>query len=105
MLKTAPHSTLAPQMWCIKKKQKVGLHAPRFIGQNLLSKLVEFKIFDLICFPRLMYCDQEPLLLLNVTGNQFYGCTYKDILTRCKICFTPKSLSFSLKNHMNVPLS
>ena len=105
MLKTAPHSTLAPQMWCIKKKQKVGLHAPRFIGQNLLSKLVECKIFDLICFPRLMYCDQEPLFLLNVTGNQFYGCAYKDISTRCKICFTQKSLSFSLKNHMNVPLS
>ena len=35
MIKTAPHSTLSPQMWCLKKKQKVGLHAPRFIGKNL----------------------------------------------------------------------
>ena len=36
MIKTAPHSTLSPQMWCIKKKKKkIGLHAPRFIGKNL----------------------------------------------------------------------
>ena len=23
MIKTAPHSTLSPQMWCIKKKKKI----------------------------------------------------------------------------------
>ena len=33
MIKIAPHSTLSPQMWCIKKMK--GLHAPRVIGKNL----------------------------------------------------------------------
>ena len=49
--------------------------------------------FGLICFPRIFF----PRL--------FFGCKYKAISTRYKICFTPKSLSFSLKSHMNVPLS
>ena len=81
-------------------------------------KLAEGKKFGLICFPRicfplgLIYCDQEPLWLLNVI----------ELLTRCKICFTLglfanyfsrmggggsdfslKSLSLSLKTHMNQP--
>ena len=70
-----------------------------------ICKLVERKKFGLICFPRLIYCGQEPLLLINVTEDYFFGCTYKAISTRYKVCFTPKSLSFSLKSHMNVPLS
>ena len=75
-----------------------------------ICNLVERKKFGLICFPgtcfpRLIYCDQEPLLLINVTEDYFFGCTYKAISTRYKVCFTPKSLSFSLKSHMNVPLS
>ena len=49
--------------------------------------------FGLICFPRIFF----PRL--------FFGCKYKAISTRYKICFTPKSLSFSLKSHINVPLS
>ena len=39
MIKTTPHGTLSPQMWCIYiyiyKKKMIGLHAPRFIGKNL----------------------------------------------------------------------
>ena len=61
-----------------------------------ICKLVDRKKFDLICFPRLIYCDQEPLLLLNLTVHLF-GCTYKAISTRYKICFTPKSLNFSME--------
>ena len=60
-----------------------------------ICKLVHRKKFGLICFPRLIYCDQEPLLLLNLTVHLF-GCTYKAISTRYKICFTPKSLNFSM---------
>ena len=76
MIKTAPHITVSPQLWCIKV-WNVGLHAPRFVGKILLSKLVERKKLGLICFPRirfpgLIYCDQEPLCLLNVIE----GCTY-----------------------------
>ena len=71
----------------------------------IICKLLERKIFGLICFPRicfrrLIYCDQEPLLLLNVTEDYFFGCTYKAMSTRYKICFTPKSLwLFSQKSH------
>ena len=77
MIKTAPHSTLSPQMWCIKKyinKRMVCTH-PDLLGR--ICKLVEGKTFGLICFPRicfprLIYCDQEPLLLSNVTENYFF---------------------------------
>ena len=94
MIKTAPHSTFSPQMWCIKKKKKrlVCTH-PDLLAR--ICKLVDCKKFGLICFPRLIYCDQEPLLLLNLTVHLF-GCTYKAISTGYKICFTPKSLNFSM---------
>ena len=105
MIKKAPHSTLSPQTWCIKKKinKRMVCTHPDLLAR--ICKLVERKKFGLICFPRLIYCDQEPLLLINVTEDYFFGCTYKAISTRYKVCFTPKSLSFSLKSHMNVPLS
>ena len=43
-----------------------------------ICKLVERKKFGLICFPRIcfprfIYCDQKPLLLLNVTEDYFLG--------------------------------
>ena len=95
MIKTAPHSTLSPQMWCIKKKNKtLACTHPDLLAR--ICKLVDRKKFGLICFPRLIYCDQEPLLLLNLTVHLF-GCTYKAISTRYKICFTPKSLNFSME--------
>ena len=77
MIKTAPHSTLSPQMWCIKNIyiRLVCTH-PDLLAR--ISKLVERKKFGLICFPRicfprLIYGDQEPLLLLNVTEDYFGG--------------------------------
>ena len=79
MIKTAPHSTLSPQMWCIKNnnnnKRLVCTH-PDLLAR--ICKLVERKKFDLICFPRIrfprpIYCDQEPLLLLNVSEDYFLG--------------------------------
>ena len=68
MINTAPHSAVSPQM-CKKYK--------RFVGAVLWSKHVERKKFGLICFsriyfPRLIYCDQEPLRLLNVIENDCY---------------------------------
>ena len=69
MTKTAPHSTLSPPMWCIKKIM-VCTH-PDLLAR--ICKLVERKKFGLICFPRLIYCDQEPSLLLNVTEDYFFG--------------------------------
>ena len=77
MIKTVPHSTLSSQMWCIKKnnnKSLVCMH-PDLLAR--ICKLVEHKKFSLICFPRICfprfsYCDQEPLLLLNVTEENFF---------------------------------
>ena len=73
MIKTAPQSTVSPQMWC-KKVLKVGFYTP----PNLLaSKLVERKKWGLLCFPRicflgLIYCSQEPLCVLNVIEDDCY---------------------------------
>ena len=63
-------------------------------------------------FPQLIYGDQEPLRPLNVIEDdyQFLG-VHMRLSTRCKIWFTLglfanyfslKSLSLSLKSHMNV---
>ena len=93
MIKTAPHSTFSPQMWCIKKNKRLVCTHPDLLAR--ICELVDRKKFGLICFPRPIYCDQEPSLLLNLTVHLF-GCTYKAISTRYKICFTPKSLNFSM---------
>ena len=80
----------------LKKKRKIKdwfartqIYWKEFVNLSIAKK------FGLICFPRLIYRDQEPLLLLNLTVHLF-GCTYKAISTRYKICFTPKSLNFSM---------
>ena len=69
-IKTAPRGTLCPQMWCIKKIRLVFTH-PDLLAT--ICKLVERKKFGLICFPRLIYCDQEASLLLKVTEDYFLG--------------------------------
>ena len=96
------------------KKYKRLVYTPPDL---LASKLVEHKKFDLICFPRicflgLIYCDQEPLCLLNVIEDYCYFlCVHIRLSTRWKIlftlglfanCFSLKSLSLSLKSHMNM---
>ena len=76
MIKTAPNSTLSPQMWCIKKNKRLVCTHPDLLAR--ICKLVEREKFGLILFskdffPRLVYCDQEPLLLLNVTKDYSLG--------------------------------
>ena len=66
-------------------------------------KLVESKKFGLICFPRRICCDQEPLLLLNVTEDYFLGVHIR--LYQLDTRFVSLQNHFSLKSHMNVPLS
>ena len=116
MKQTTPHSTVSPQIWCIKRMKGWFTHT-RFVGKILKSKLVEPKKFGLICFPRiclqgLIYCDQEPLWLLPVIEDDWYFLlVHIRLSTRCKIWFTLglfatyfslKSLRLSLKSHMNV---
>ena len=96
------------------KKYKRLVYTPPDL---LASKLVERKKFGLICFPRicfvgLIYCDQEPLCLLNVIEDYCYFlCVHIRLSIRCKIwftlglfanCFSLKSLGLSIKSHMNV---
>ena len=76
MIKTVPQST-------VYKKCKRLVYMPPDL---LASKLVERKKFGLICLPRicflgLIYCDQEPLCLLNVIEDYcfFCVCAYKAI--------------------------
>ena len=79
MIKTAPHSTLPPQMWCIKKNKRLVCTHPDLLAR--ICKLVDRKKIrpDLFSTPYLLF-----------------GCTYKATSTRYKICFTPKSLNFSM---------
>ena len=75
MIKTAPRRTLSPQMWCIKKKIKDWFARTQIYSSDLLARRL------------------------------FFGCTYKAISSRYKICFTPKSLSFSLKSECALTLT
>ena len=87
------------------KKYKRLVYTPPDL---LASKLVERQKLGLICFPRicllgLIYCNQEPLCLLNVIEDDCYFlCVHIRLSTQCKIwftlgpfanCFSPKSLS------------
>ena len=59
--------------------------------------LARFCLLARIRFPGLIYCDQEPLWLLNVIEDDYYILgVYIRLSIRCKIFFTLKSLSLSL---------
>ena len=104
MIKTAPHSTLSPQMWFIKKNKIMVCTHPDLLAR--ICKLVERKKFGLICFPRicfprLIYCDQEPLLLLNVTED-FLGVHIRLYQLDTRFVSVQNHLAFP---SMSVPLS
>ena len=91
MIKTVPYGTVSPQMMYKKYKRLVYTSADllaRFCKIN--CKLVERKKLGLICFPGLIYCDQEPFLwLLNVIEDDCYFLgVHIRLSTRCKIKFT-----------------
>ena len=75
MIKTAPHSTLSPQMWSIKNNERLVCTHPDLLARIQTCRTKNFGLicFPRICFPRLFYCDQEPLLPLNVTEDYFWG--------------------------------
>ena len=65
-----------------------------------ICNLVERKKFGLICFPgtcfpRLIYCDQEPLLLINVTEDYFLS-------VHIRLCQLDTRF-VSLQNHLAFP--
>ena len=84
-----------------KKYEMLVYTHPDLFARFCFSKLVERKKLGMICFPRirfpgLIYCDQEPLWLLNVIEDDCYFLGVQIRLsTRCKIFFTLKSLTLS----------
>ena len=106
MIKAAPHSTLSPQMWCIKSI-KGWFARTQICRQDFLKQTCRTQndLFSNNLFSMLNLLWSRAIIALKCDRRLFFGCTYKAISTRYKICFTPKSLSFSLKSHMNVPLS
>ena len=114
MIKTTPHRTVSPQMWCMKSiigwftrpqicwqdfvklKLSNAKNSAWFVSKNLFS-------------PGLIYCYQEPLCLFNVIEEDCYFLgVHIRLSTRCKIWFTLrlsvnyfslKPLSLSLKWH------
>ena len=100
------------------KKYKRLVYTP----PDLLANFVKFKtcrtpkirpdFFSKNLFSRLIYCDQEPLWLLNVIEDDCYFLgVHIRLSTGCKIwftlglfanCFSLKSRSLSIKSHMNV---
>ena len=95
MIKTVPHGTVSPQMM-YKKYKRLVCTSPDLLARfcKINCKLVERKKLGLICFPRicfpgLIYCDQEPLWLLNVIEDDCYFLgVHIRLSTRCKIKFT-----------------
>ena len=111
MIKTAPHSIVSPQMWCLKG-MKVGLHTPRFDGNILWNKLLKRKKIrpDLFSKPNLLWwraivvlqCDQRWLLFVGVHMRLSTRCTIWLTLRLFANYFSLKSLNLSLKSHINV---
>ena len=117
MIKTVPHDTVSPQM-INKKYKRLVYTSPDLLARfcKVNYKLVERKKFGLMCFPRicfpgLIYCDQEPLWLLNVIEDDYYflgvhirlstRCTIKFTLrwTVCKLFFSKITQLFPQKSH------
>ena len=79
-----------------KKYEMLVYTHPDLFARFCFSKLVERKKLGLICFPRirfpgLIYCDQEPLWLLNVIDDDCYFLGVQIRLsTRCNIFFHSK---------------
>ena len=80
-----PHSVRG--LWCIKSmKGWFTCTPPDLLARICKVNLSNAKEFGLICFRGLIYCDQEPLWLLNVIED---GCcllgVHIRLSTRCKM--------------------
>ena len=56
-------------------------------------------MFSKIFFPRLIYCDQEPLLLLHVTGDYFGGVHIRLHQLDTRFVSLQNHLAFPQKSH------
>ena len=89
------------------KKYKRLVYTPSDLLARICKvKLSNAKKYGLICFPRicfrgLIYCDQEPLWLLNVIedGCYFSGVHIFRLSTRCKMFHSKITQPFPQKSH------
>ena len=111
-----PHSVrgLYDKQYCFtsdvmyKKYKRLVYTPPDLLARICKVNLSNAKKFGLICFPRicfpgLIYCDQEPLWLLNVIEDDCYFLgVYIRLSIRCKIFFHSKITQpqLSLKSHI-----
>ena len=108
MIKSVPHTTVSPQMWCINGI-KVGLHAPRFVDKILQSKLVERKKVGLSFFPlinlrwsrAIMWPKMITSFWVYIWGYQL-DVRFDSLFGLFANYFSLKSDSLSLKSHINV---
>ena len=111
MIKTVPHGTISPQIWCINGIKGWFTRTPDLLARLCKVNLSNAKKIGLIFFPGLINLT-VPLRLLNVIEDDCYFLgVHMRLSTRCKILFTLglftnyfslKPLSLSLKSHMNV---
>ena len=98
------NGTVSPQMSCIKSIKGCRFTHHQICWQDFF-KLVERTKFGLICFPRicfpgLIYCDQEPLWNLNVIEDDCYFLRVQIRLsTRCKMFHFKITQPFLQKSH------
>ena len=80
--KTASHSVLFNLICVMYVKNKRLFTCHQICWQYfIISKLAERKKFGLICFPGLVFCNQEPLWLLNVMEDA-YDCYFLGVHIR-----------------------
>ena len=83
MIKTVPHSSVSPQM--ISNVMAMYEKYKRLVYRSPCL-LARFCKANLICFPGLIYCDQEPLWLLKVIEDDCYFLgVHIRLTTRCNI--------------------
>ena len=92
-----------------KKYKRLVYTPPDLLARICKVNLSNAKKFGLICFPRicfrgLIYCEQEPLWLLNMIEDvcYFLGARVR-LSTRCKLFHSKINEPFP-QIHMNVPL-
>ena len=83
MIKTAPHSTLSPQTWCLKKYKRLVCTHPDLLARICkVNSFFERKKFDLICFPRICFPNllwSRAIIALKCDRRLFFGSAFKAI--------------------------
>ena len=87
-----------------KEYKRLAYTPPDLLAIICKVNLSKAKKFGLICFRGLIYCDQEPLWLLNVIEDVCYFLeVHTCISTRCKMFHSKITYPFPQKSHECAP--